>query len=224
VGTIWVWAKPVSGSATSFLFRISNTLRWLLEWISLQKVGLHAGLYSENNRPDLYRTPHALQRVLAPSGPVLHCGVFCTWQWLHRRWIWTPTGWTWASARFFCFFAGGEDGSESNVLPNDHTRVLGFLFRTLLALLVIFISHGKRGVFFTEGSGSTNRFASSERTGYKSDSSGSESSTKCETHSRSSKSPAYTNFSYQKTKLEIEIGTNGERVTGTANSVEKSES
>ena len=110
------------------------------------------------------------------SSLILHCGVFCTWQWLHCRWIWTPTGWTWASTRFFCFFAGGKDGSESNVLPNDHTRVLGFLFRTVLALLVIFISHEKRGIFFTEGSDSINRFASSKRTGYKSDSSESESS------------------------------------------------
>lgn len=207
MGTIWAWAEPVSGPATSFFLRISNTFRWLLEWISLQKVGLQAGLYSEKSRPDLYRTPHALQRVLAPRGPVLHCGVFCTWQWLHRRWTWAPTGW--ASARFFCFFAGGsvteeehedgEDGSESNG-PNDQTRALGFLFRTVLALVVIFISHGKRGVFFAEGSGSTRRFTSSERTGYKSDSSGRESSTKCETHSRSSKSPAYTKFQLSENK------------------------
>ena len=156
VVTIWVWAvKPGSGPTIPFLFLISNTLRWLLEWISLLKVGLQAGLYSEKSRPDLYLTPHALQRVLAPIGPVLHCGVFCTWQWLHRRCTW-PSSWassptTWASGFFFCFFAGGApkitDGDEKNGRWAQ-TRELGFLFFTVLVFVVIFIfSVEKRKVF-----------------------------------------------------------------------------
>lgn len=31
------------------------------------------------------RTPQALQRVLGPSGPALHCGVFWAPQWVQRR-------------------------------------------------------------------------------------------------------------------------------------------
>lgn len=66
----------VARSSASFFRRISRTFRWLLEWTLLMKVGLHAGRYSGSRRPDLYRTPHALHRVFAPSGPARHCGVF----------------------------------------------------------------------------------------------------------------------------------------------------
>lgn len=90
---------------TSFFRRISSTLRWWLECNSFEKVGLQAGLYSGKSRPDLNRTPQALQRVLAPSGPVLHCGVFCTPQWLHRLGVWVPP--TVSLSFFFCFFTGG---------------------------------------------------------------------------------------------------------------------
>ncbi|URD99294.1 hypothetical protein MUK42_36975 [Musa troglodytarum] len=51
----------------------------------LTKVGLQAGRYSGRRRPDLNRTPQALQSVLAPSGPARHCGVFWAPQWLQRR-------------------------------------------------------------------------------------------------------------------------------------------
>lgn len=46
-------------------------------------VGLAAGRYSGNRRPDLYRTPHALQSVFGPIGPSLHCGVLDTSQCMH---------------------------------------------------------------------------------------------------------------------------------------------
>lgn len=108
-----------SGSVSiSFLFLISNTFRWLLEWTSPEKVGLQAGLYSGKSRPDLYRTPQALQSVLAPSGPVLHCGVFCTWQWLHRRWNWEPPDAlpVWTAGFFFCFFMGGSAKANNSMV------------------------------------------------------------------------------------------------------------
>jgi hypothetical protein len=198
VVTIWVWAgKPGSGPTIPFLFLISNTFRWLLEWISLLKVGLQAGLYSEKSRPDLYRTPHALHRVLAPKGPVLHCGVFWTWQWLHRRCKWASS-WasapvTWASAFFFCFFAGGspetkgggdgKNGRKSKGL-RAQARGFGFLFFMVLVFLVILIfSDEKRRVFpwlvWFWGNALVWIW-----TGYRRDSSGRESSTKWETHSK----------------------------------------
>lgn len=82
--------EPATGgggppSSASFFCRISRTFRWLLEWTSLEKFGLPAGRYSGKSRPDLNRTPHALHKVLAPSGPARHCGVFWTRQWLQRR-------------------------------------------------------------------------------------------------------------------------------------------
>lgn len=108
--------NPGSGPPASFLFLISNTLRWLFEWTSPEKVGLHAGLYSGKSRPDLNRTPHALHRVLAPSGPVLHCGVFWTWQWLHLLWNCTPTEPStpvWTAGFFFCFLVAGSPTNTS---------------------------------------------------------------------------------------------------------------
>ncbi|KAH0456273.1 hypothetical protein IEQ34_014180 [Dendrobium chrysotoxum] len=53
-------------TCSSFFRRISSTFRWLLEWMLLTKVGLQAGRYSGSKRPDLKRTPHALQSVFAP--------------------------------------------------------------------------------------------------------------------------------------------------------------
>ena len=73
LGTAGAMVIPGSGvPGPSFFRRISITFRWWLECNSLENVGLHAGRYSGKSRPDLYRTPHALQRVLAPFGPVLH--------------------------------------------------------------------------------------------------------------------------------------------------------
>lgn len=46
-------------------------------------MGLAAGRYSGRRRPDLKRTPHALQRVFGPIGPSRHCGVFVTSQCKH---------------------------------------------------------------------------------------------------------------------------------------------
>lgn len=110
-GTTGGGAEPVTGPpTTSFFRRISRTFRWWLECNSLEKVGLHAGLYSGNNRPDLNRTPQALQSVFAPCGPVRHWGVFWTPQWLHRRGcdaepppLPSPSG----EVLFFAFFSGG---------------------------------------------------------------------------------------------------------------------
>lgn len=64
-----LWTGGANPASPSFFRRISNTFRWLLECTSLKKVGLQAGRYSGNNRPDLNRTPQALHRVFAPSGP-----------------------------------------------------------------------------------------------------------------------------------------------------------
>lgn len=75
---------------SSFCRRSSITFLWELEcWFSTN-VGLAAGLYSGTRRPDLCLTPHALQRVFGPSGPVLHCGVFSEAQCVHRRPTTTP--------------------------------------------------------------------------------------------------------------------------------------
>lgn len=65
------------------LFLISTTFLWQLECNDAINVGLAAGRYSGKSRPDLYRTPHALQRVFGPIGPSLHWGVFVTWQCMH---------------------------------------------------------------------------------------------------------------------------------------------
>lgn len=79
----------IGGSATSLaaswiaLFLISTTFLWEFECSDGTKVGLNAGRYCGKRRPDLYRTPHALQRVFGPIGPSLHCGVFDTSQWVH---------------------------------------------------------------------------------------------------------------------------------------------
>eukprot|EP01018_Ginkgo_biloba_P020580 Gb_13386 [translate_table: standard] len=103
----------------SFCRLISTTFLWQLECISFEKVGLKAGLYSGRSLPDLNLTPQALHRVLGPSGPVLHCGVFWTKQWLHLRacepsWavlIWLP---------FFAFLAGGlEECREASTREHD---------------------------------------------------------------------------------------------------------
>ena len=64
-------------------FLISTTFLWELECNDETKVGLAAGRYSGKRRPDLKRTPHALQRVFGPIGPSLHCGVFVTSQCIH---------------------------------------------------------------------------------------------------------------------------------------------
>uniref|UniRef100_J3LJY2 Uncharacterized protein n=1 Tax=Oryza brachyantha TaxID=4533 RepID=J3LJY2_ORYBR len=62
-------------ASSSLSRRISMTRRWELECSSGEKVGLFAGRYSGNRRPDLNRTPHALHSVPRPVGPSLHCGV-----------------------------------------------------------------------------------------------------------------------------------------------------
>lgn len=80
-----VLASPVS-SPNSLLFLNSRTFLCRFEWISVENVGLSAGLYSGQSLPDLNRTPHALHKVFGPTGPVLHCGVLFVPQWLHLRW------------------------------------------------------------------------------------------------------------------------------------------
>ena len=85
-GQPWPWSAV-------FVSRSSNTFLCELEWISVENVGLQAGLYSGKSRPDLNRTPHALHSVFAPNGPILHWGVFWTPQWLQHRLVccWTPS-------------------------------------------------------------------------------------------------------------------------------------
>lgn len=65
------------------LFLISMTFLWEFECRDGTNVGLAAGRYSGNRRPDRYRTPHALHRVFGPIGPSLHCGVSVTSQCVH---------------------------------------------------------------------------------------------------------------------------------------------
>lgn len=62
---------------------ISSTFLWEFECWDGTNVGLAAGRYSGNSRPDRYRTPQALQRVFGPNGPSLHSGVSVDWQWAH---------------------------------------------------------------------------------------------------------------------------------------------
>lgn len=123
------WFKPVSFSSVgSFFRRISMTFRWWFECSSLENVGLQAGLYSGSNRPDLNRTPHALHSVLAPIGPALHCGVFWTPQWLHRRGgCCCCRSWqlkTDSADRFLCFLGTGgfsdEATGSSSSAPENH--------------------------------------------------------------------------------------------------------
>lgn len=101
------------------------TLRWWFECNSLEKVGLQAGLYSGNNRPDLKRTPHALQSVFAPKGPALHCGVFWTPQWLHRRVCVWPPPFSLTLFFFFAFFCLFTASSSRNSAPESHRGVEG---------------------------------------------------------------------------------------------------
>lgn len=56
-----------------------------MECLVSTNVGLAAGRYSGTSLPDLYLTPHALQRVFGPMGPVRHCGVLSVAQWRHFR-------------------------------------------------------------------------------------------------------------------------------------------
>ena len=64
-------------------FLISKTFLWEFECKDATKVGLAAGWYSGKRRPDLYRIPHALQRLLGPHGPCLHKGVCVASQCMH---------------------------------------------------------------------------------------------------------------------------------------------
>jgi len=65
------------------LHLISRTFLCELECTDGQNVGLAAGRYSGKSRPDLYRTPQALQSVFGPIGPALHCGVLVISQCMH---------------------------------------------------------------------------------------------------------------------------------------------
>lgn len=77
--------KPSEGIGTkSWTFSlISITSLWKFECKDGTNVGLAAGRYSEKRRPELYRTPHALQSDFRPIGPSLHCGVSLTSQCEH---------------------------------------------------------------------------------------------------------------------------------------------
>lgn len=90
-------------SGSKVLVLISMTFLWELECNDGTNVGLAAGRYSGNSRPDLYRTPHALQRLLGPIGPALHCGVFVISQCMHFLTLCDGGFW---------FIATGADGSN----------------------------------------------------------------------------------------------------------------
>lgn len=115
---LWVWRWHCSccnccccwWRSSSFWRRSSMTLRCEFEcWVSTN-VGLAAGRYSGTSRPDLNRTPHALQSVFGPNGPVRHCGVLSVAQWLQRR---TPSPVTDPSLLALDFPANtGEDDDD----------------------------------------------------------------------------------------------------------------
>lgn len=71
---------PVAGC---FCLLISTIFLCEFECNAAENVGLLAGRYSGTRRPDLYRTPQALQRVFGPIGPARHCGVCSAWQCRH---------------------------------------------------------------------------------------------------------------------------------------------
>lgn len=82
---IELWLTNCSWCCISFCRRSSITFRWEFECFVDTNVGLEAGRYSGTSRPDLYRTPQALQSVFGPIGPVRHCGVFSAAQCRHFR-------------------------------------------------------------------------------------------------------------------------------------------
>lgn len=73
----------IEGNPNCLCLLISNIFLWEFECNLLENVGLLAGRYSGTKRPDLYLTPQALQSVLGPSGPALHCGVLSAPQCWH---------------------------------------------------------------------------------------------------------------------------------------------
>lgn len=77
------YQDSTQSTCPSLMRRIFTTSLWEFECRWGMKVGLSIGRYSGYNRPSLKRTPHALQSVLAPVGPALHCGVFFVWQCMH---------------------------------------------------------------------------------------------------------------------------------------------
>ncbi len=97
----WWWTL-----CRSFWRLSSNTFLCELECFAEIKVGLAAGLYSGTSRPDLNRTPQALQRVFGPIGPVRHCGVLSAAQCRH--------------------FRGEEDDDESVLLLSLFLDTIGF--------------------------------------------------------------------------------------------------
>lgn len=74
---------PPNPVTICFCFLISTTFLCEFECSTVENVGLFAGRYSGRRRPDLYRTPQALQSVLGPIGPARHCGVLSAWQCKH---------------------------------------------------------------------------------------------------------------------------------------------
>lgn len=122
--TIHMYAVVTKGFSSVILVLISTTFLCELECKDGTNVGLAAGLYSGKRRPDLYRTPHALQRVLGPIGPALHCGVFVISQCMHflsacevvfalgfSFWFWLipPEG---GRILIFFFFFRGRDSAK----------------------------------------------------------------------------------------------------------------
>lgn len=93
----------VSIGPPQILVLISTTFLCEFECRDGTKVGLAAGRYSGNNRPDLYRTPHALHRDFGPMGPALHWGVFVISQCMHFRTACCVGG---SSSRFSSRFGG----------------------------------------------------------------------------------------------------------------------
>lgn len=114
------------------LVLISRTFLCELECKHGTKVGLAAGRYSGKRRPDLYRTPQALQRVLGPNGPARHCGVFVTSQCKHFL---TPCGLNasfWSRRNdnliFFVFLAsGGGEQDSAKFSESDETLLPEFV-------------------------------------------------------------------------------------------------
>lgn len=126
----WLWLP---------LLLISMTFLCELECSAGMKVGLAAGRYSGKRRPDLYRTPHALQRVFGPMGPSLHCGVLVTSQCMHflaspgscddKKFLFTSLE---SCKRFFflfCFLLTGLNISSVRwVSVSDSEAAEGYMF------------------------------------------------------------------------------------------------
>ncbi|GKV12845.1 hypothetical protein SLEP1_g23939 [Rubroshorea leprosula] len=178
----------------SFCLRSSRTLRWELECWVRTKVGLAAGRYSGTSRPDLYRTPQALQSVLGPSGPVRHCGVLSEAQCVHLLRSPSDAAGNWADSLFVGFGFPLTGTSFSGGINID-----AVVFVPVVALDRLLLSLPANEALFC-----TVRVPASEFDGK----SVNESSTNCDNHSSSATSSLFTQTKPKKKKKKLNIQAN----------------